>query len=125
MENISEQRINSMGIGISLLLLLFMHFKHSYQLLWVVVVLLSLCQFLPYLLRLIFAPVIVLSEIIGLFAFKIFLSICFFGIITPIGFLRRKTGTDPLQLKKWKNNNSSVFMIRDLTIKESDFENPY
>ena len=122
----SEEQTKNVGIAISLIILIFMRFKNDYQMLWLVLLLLCLCLFCPFLLRLILAPVSALfSKIIGPGVFKIFLISCYYGIITPIGFLRKRKGIDPLQLKKWKVNNPSSFSARGRMIKENDFENPY
>jgi len=56
---------------------------------------------------------------------KVILTFLFFGIVTPIGFLRRLTGADPMQFKKWKNGKSSVLWVRDKRIEAKDLEHPY
>jgi hypothetical protein len=49
----------------------------------------------------------------------------FFVVVTPIGLMRRLMSADPLQLKKFKKDNSSVFQVRDHTFKADEIEKPY
>jgi hypothetical protein len=55
----------------------------------------------------------------------VFLTLLFFGIVTPIGILRWLFGADPMQFKKWKNGKKSVFCERNKTIEAKDLEQPY
>ncbi len=65
------------------------------------------------------------SHILGTVTSKIILSVVFFIIVTPVGFIRRLFGYDPLQLKKWKENKSSVFEVRNQMFELKDIEKPY
>ncbi len=66
-----------------------------------------------------------LSSLLGTVVSKILLTIIFFVLVTPLGLIRRLSGFDSLQLKKWKKDNSSVFTIRNHTFKSRDIETPY
>ena len=66
-----------------------------------------------------------LSHQMGQVVSKIVLTLAFFLIVTPIGVIRRWTGADSLQLKKWKKGNSSVFVERRGAIQDKDLLNPY
>jgi len=66
-----------------------------------------------------------LSFLLGAVVSRIVLSIIFFFIVTPIGVLRRFAGIDTLQLKKWKKDSSSVFMIRNHIFTPKDIDKPY
>jgi polyferredoxin len=65
------------------------------------------------------------SHVIGLVASKVILSVLFFGLVTPIGLIRRWGGADSLQLKKWKKDRSSVFKVREGEVLPRDLANPY
>ncbi len=65
------------------------------------------------------------SQILGTTMSKIILSLIFFLLVTPIGYLRRKMGADTLQLMKWKQGSSSVFRVRNHTFGPDDILNPY
>jgi len=102
------------------------YYKNISYLLPITIVLLALCLFCPYFLRLLLAPFLgLILKVIGPLVSKTFLVIYFYGIITPVGILRRMSGVDPLQLKKWKRKNSSVFKVREQTIERKDFEKPF
>jgi hypothetical protein len=66
-----------------------------------------------------------LSHLLGSVVSRVVLSILFFVIVTPIGLLRRWYGADSLQLKKWKQGNGSVFVVREGALQEKDLINPY
>jgi hypothetical protein len=66
-----------------------------------------------------------MMNIVGPFFSNLLLIICFFCMITPIGFLRRVMGSDTLQLKKWKEKNNSAFTVREKIIQKNDMEKPY
>jgi hypothetical protein len=56
---------------------------------------------------------------------RVLLTMLFFGLVTPLGLLRRLGGADPMQMKKWKKGNDSVFRTRDHTYTAEDIEHPY
>jgi len=66
-----------------------------------------------------------LSHLMGQVVSKIVLTLAFFLIVTPIGLIRRWTGADSLQLKKWKAGSASVFVERQGAIQDKDLLNPY
>jgi hypothetical protein len=65
------------------------------------------------------------STALGTIVSKILLSITFFGLVLPVGLVRRLYGADPLKLKEWKKNEQSVFKDRDHLFAEKDLRNPY
>ncbi|HRZ80441.1 MAG TPA: SxtJ family membrane protein [bacterium] len=65
------------------------------------------------------------SHMIGNVMSKIILSTVFFTIITPIGFIARLAGKDPLQLKKFRKGTGSVFAERNLKYTDADVIKPY
>jgi len=66
-----------------------------------------------------------LSHFIGTVMSAFILAIVFFLVITPVGVLRRIVGIDPMQLKKWKKDSSSVFKILNNKFVSQDIEKPY
>jgi hypothetical protein len=66
-----------------------------------------------------------LSHVLSSVVSRVILSILFFLVVTPIGLIRRLTGADALQLKKWKQGQDSVFVVREGAIQGKDLENPY
>jgi hypothetical protein len=66
-----------------------------------------------------------LSHVLSNVVSRVILTIIFFLLVTPIGLIRRALGADALQLKKWKQNRDSVFVVREGALGAKDLENPY
>ena len=66
-----------------------------------------------------------LSHLLGTIVSKILLSILFFGIVTPIGILRRLFGKDSLKLRAFKASGDSVMVERNHVFSARDIEIPY
>jgi len=66
-----------------------------------------------------------LSHLLGATMSRILLGAIFFGLVTPIGLLRRALGKDMLQLRSFKDGDNSVFITRDHTFSSRDLEKPY
>jgi hypothetical protein len=66
-----------------------------------------------------------LSHLMGNVVSRVILTILFFGLVTPIGVIRRWWGADALQLKKWKQGPDSVFIEREGAIQAKDLTQPY
>lgn len=113
------------GLAMCLLLLLLIYFGNYFRLTPVAILLLFLSMVWPNA----FVPLskwwFKLSFGISAVMSRVILTFLFFGIVTPIGYLRRLIGADPMQFKKWKNGKSSVLWVRDKTIEAKDLEHPY
>ena len=66
-----------------------------------------------------------LSHLLGSVMSRVILTVLFFLVVTPIGVIRRWTGADALQLKKWKQGQDSVFVVREGVVQGKDLEAPY
>ena len=77
----------------------------------------------------IFAPLAVLwlglSHLLGTVMSKFVLSILFFGLVTPVGFLRRLFGKDSLKLREFKASEESALLVRNHLFVAQDIEKPY
>jgi len=77
----------------------------------------------------IYAPVAVLwlglSQVVGTVMSKALLSILFFGLVTPIGILRRLFGKDSLKLRGFKAGEESTMVVRNHLFVRQDIEKPY
>jgi len=49
----------------------------------------------------------------------------FFGVITPIGILRRLSGKDSLKLRNFKASKDSALVVRNHVFQGQDIEKPY
>ncbi len=66
-----------------------------------------------------------LASVMGTVVSKVILTVLFFVLVTPMGVIRRLSGSDSMQLKNWKKDNSSVFVVRDHTFETDELEKPY
>jgi hypothetical protein len=66
-----------------------------------------------------------LSHLLGSVVSRVILTILFYLLVTPIGLIRRLMGADALQLKKWKQGQDSVFVVREGPVQGKDMANPY
>lgn len=66
-----------------------------------------------------------LAEGIGAVTSRILLSVVFFGLVTPVGFVRRLMGKDPMQVRRFGRGRDSVFVVRDHRYTAADLERPY
>ena len=74
---------------------------------WVLAGLLSVGGLiLPALMRPIFVGLILLTFPIGWVVSHLLLGLIFYGLVTPIGYILRISGHDPLQLKKLGGNSA-------------------
>lgn len=77
----------------------------------------------------VYAPVAVvwlgLAEILGTVMSRVLLSILFFGLVTPIGILRRLFGKDSLKLRAFKASEESAMTVRNHVFVGQDLERPY
>lgn len=113
------------GLIVVLILLITAYWKDSLFLIFPAIVVLLISMTMPY----VFMPIAILwqyfSFFIGNITNRIILSIIFFGVVTPIGIIRRCFGADPMKRKSWKNGNNSVFTERNHNFSEDDLKNPY
>lgn len=119
----NESRDTGMAM-VLLLLILSIKMKHE----WMVLTALGL-QVVAMTIPILFKPLAVVwfgfSDLLGMIVPKIFLSVLFFGVVTPIGFLRRLSGKDSLKLRVFRANQESVMVSRDHLFVARDIEKPY
>lgn len=66
-----------------------------------------------------------LAHALGTVMSKILLSIVFFLVLTPMGLVRKALGKDPMQVRQFGKDSSSVFRVRDHRFGAKDIETPY
>jgi hypothetical protein len=66
-----------------------------------------------------------LSAALGTIASKVLLTVLFFGMVLPVGLVRRGMGKDSMRLRCWKKGKESVFRGRDHRFSAKDLEHPY
>jgi len=65
------------------------------------------------------------SNVLGNIVSRVFLTVLFFVMVTPVGLLRRALGKDSMQLKKWRESQASVFQVRNHLYEPRDLDHPY
>ena len=123
--SITAKQSTDTGMAMVLICLLISFFSNSRIALSISIVLLILNMTVP----IIYMPLakiwIGFSIIVGNFVSMILLSIIFYVLVTPVGFIRKLFGADPMQLKKWKKNTNPVFRERNHLFQARDIEKPY
>ncbi|WP_020403363.1 SxtJ family membrane protein [Gracilimonas tropica] len=62
------------------------------------------------------------AEVLGWLNSRVLLSLVYYLIVTPVAFLFRLFGNDPMRLK---DNKGSMFEFREHTYIKGDLENPW
>lgn len=125
MKKITKDQSRDTGMAMVLLLLILYIRTKRDGMLWAAIVLHVMNMIVPRM----YAPIAVVwlgfSHLLGTVMSKILLSILFFGVVTPIGILRRLFGKDSLKLRAFKVNKESVMLERNHTFVGRDIEKPY
>ncbi len=66
-----------------------------------------------------------LAHVMGAIVSRVILTALFFGVVAPVGIVRRALGADPMRRKQWKDGDGSVFEVRDHKYQAPDIEQPY
>ena len=122
---ISRNEAKDTGMAMTLICLLIVIFSRNFAFTILAVILLVINMVFPSAYR----PVAViwfgLSRVLGAIVSKFILAILFFLVVTPVGVIRRMLKADPLKLKQWKKDQSSVFSERNHIYHSNDIEKPY
>lgn len=65
------------------------------------------------------------SHTLGTVVSRTLLTLLFYIMVMPVGLIRRVLGKDAMQLKKWKQAQTSVFHDRDHLFTRQDLQHPY
>ncbi len=121
----TPEQAKDTGMAMVLICLLLGHFGKFPKFLPVSIVLLLITMAWPKAFKPLAGLWFGLSHVMGQVVSKIVLTLIFFLVVTPIALIRRWTGADALQLKKWKQGSASVFKERQGAISDKDLLNPY
>jgi hypothetical protein len=113
------------GMALTLLCLLIVQFKHAYRLVPLAIILLIITMAWPRAFQPLAGLWFGLSHVLGNVMSKVLLTVVFFVVVTPIGLVRRLMGADSLQLKKFKKDQESVFLVRAELIDKTHLHKPY
>jgi len=123
--NITHEQARDTGMAMVLICLLIGVFLRNYSFFTIAIPLHILNMVWPSAYRPLAWLWIGFSQLMGTVLSTIILTIIFFLLVTPVGLLRRLCGADPLQLKGWKKDRSSVFRVRQDKYRPEDIESPY
>jgi hypothetical protein len=113
------------GLALVLITLLVVYFGSRADLVLPAIILLVIAMTWPPFFRPVAGLWFGLSHVLGTVVSKVILTLLFFILVTPIGWVRRRLGADPLQLKRWKKDQESVFVVRGEPIAPKDLDQPY
>ncbi len=66
-----------------------------------------------------------ISDLLSTVVSKILMSIVYFGVVTPLGIIRRLSGKDSLNLRVFHRSEESVMVVRNQKFIARDLERPY
>jgi hypothetical protein len=66
-----------------------------------------------------------LSHILGTVMSKVILTLTFFLVLVPMGWIRRLCGKDAMRMRAFGRDQSSAFRVRDHQFTPGDIEHPY
>ena len=122
---ITVDQAKDTGMSMALICLLIAFFGDKQALYGLAIILILINMIWPT----VFGPIAKIwlgfSYLLGLVMSRVILSIIFFLLVIPVGFLRRIMGKDSLQLNKWKCNHASVFKKREHEFTSDDIKYPY
>uniref|UniRef100_A0A7C5AMD3 SxtJ n=1 Tax=Desulfobacca acetoxidans TaxID=60893 RepID=A0A7C5AMD3_9BACT len=121
----SPEQARDTGMALTLLCLLGVYFWEVQTLVPAALVILGLTMVWPRAFRPLAGLWFGFSHLLGTIMSRVILTVLFFGLVTPIGLLRRALGADVLQLKKWKKGQESVFQVRGQLVTPKDLQAPY
>ena len=122
---INRHRAKDAGMALTLIALLIAYFRADMRFLALGIVLLIVDMSVPGVFKPFAWVWFGLSHLLGAVMSRLILGLIFFLMVMPVGLIRRMMGKDSLNLRKWKNGNDSVFMVRDITFTKSNIEKPY
>ena len=88
-------------------------------------VVLVLAMSAPWLFRPVAVVWLALARLLGAISSTLLLTLVFFAIVTPIGWVRRLAGKDALRLRAFKASEASAFTTRRQVVVAADLEPPY
>lgn len=125
-KDITVDQAKDSGLALVLILLLISYFSENFRIAGTISIpVLILTMTFPVVFKLFAVFWLSLSGILGNIMSKVLMTIIFILIVTPIGLIRRMSGKDPMQKKKWKKESASVFTKREHVYSADDMNKPY
>ncbi|MEN8199856.1 MAG: SxtJ family membrane protein [Thermodesulfobacteriota bacterium] len=126
-ETAQKEREKDTGLALLLICLLLLFFtEKSYYILPAIVILILTMTWPRF-----FAPFSLIwfgfSKVLGEIVSRVLLSLVFFLVAVPIGYIRKMLGYDSMKLNSWKkgNGSDSYFTDKDHSLTGKDLDRPY
>lgn len=122
---INTQKSKDTGLALALILLILDLWLKNELYTKLAIIVLVLVMIAPILFKPLAYVWFGLAHVMGTIVSKVLLFLVYIVFVVPVGLLRKITGKDPMQLKKWKEGRDSVFAERDLQYSANDIDKPY
>ncbi len=124
-KDITVDQCKDTGLAIILILMIIAWITKNITVILPGILILIITMTIPKILRPLSYLWFGLSYFMGGVVSKIFLTMIFIIIVTPVGLLRRILGKDPMGLKEWKNGQKSVLKEKNHTFVAEDIQRPF
>ena len=124
-EKITPDQCKDTGLAVILIALLVVWAHRSFTLIAPAIAVLILTMTAPKLLSPLARLWFGFSHYLGQAVSTILLSIVFFGVVTPMGLVRKLSGKDAMGLGQWRTGRQSALIRRDHTFTAADLEKPF
>lgn len=121
----TPEQARDTGLALTLVCLIIVYVWQAHRLVPLAMALLVVTMVWPKAFRPLAGLWFGLAHLLGTVMSNVILTVLFFGLVTPIGLIRRLLGKDSLQLKKWKKDQDSVFAVRAEAVQKQDLQAPY
>lgn len=125
LKNSKKDQAKDTGLALVLILLIIEYIKRPGWLVIAAMAALILAMTWPAVFRPLGKAWFGFSHFLGTIISKIILSIVFFLVVTPVGFIRKAFGVDPMKTGLWKKGDASVLIERNHHYVKEDIEKPY
>ena len=124
MKSINQRQARETGLLLALALLAVQFFKTGSHLSLAAIGIILLTMVVPALFKPLAFLWFKLALALNFLFSRVMLTLLFFGLVLPVGFLRKLSGKDPLLLRSWKSADSA-FVSRGHAYSREDLETPF
>jgi hypothetical protein len=120
-------KVKAVNTGMALVLILLIIFLNMQRplLVWLAVAALVLGMLAPSLYLPLAWAWYGFARLLGAVVSRLLLTVVFFLVVTPVGWIRRLAGKDALRLKCFKTGHGSVLRTTDHKFTPQDLEHPF
>ncbi|PRX53819.1 SxtJ family membrane protein [Flagellimonas meridianipacifica] len=112
-------------LGALLCLIVYLFYSENVIWIWISISSLGLVLLLPKFFQPLAFLWFGLGKVLGLVSTRVLLTITFFLLVIPVGYIRKLLGKDELRLKRFKKSRESVFFVREHVFGPDDLKNTF